>query len=162
MFRTNLRLGYAAELVDTANTSYSSRRPPRFELLKTGGYAWFVQRLPDGISVATAYQPELLALDPGMIDPERCQFVCLTPTWWLAQEQRVLWQHHDQCAAILAHARALEFLRDPDRHPMRTARPSPPTTSSSWFLRRRGSQPILKSARPVRSSRIWPLPSSST
>ena len=117
MFRTNLRLGYAAELVDPANTSYSSRRPPRFELLKTGGYAWFVQRLPDGISVATVYQPELLALDPGMIDPERCQFVCLTPTWWLAQEQRGLWQHHDRCAAILAHARALEFLRDPDTPP---------------------------------------------
>lgn len=79
-FTANLRLGRAAEIPEGA--SYSRRKSPSVELLKSAGYAFSTQRFAEG-SVVTAYLPDLVRLDPGMVDPSGIRFVMLPPRSWV-------------------------------------------------------------------------------
>lgn len=100
-FVANLRQGRPAQVG-------AGRHPPRIELLRSAGYAYHWQRGARGV-VVTAYLPGLVALDPGMIDAQRCAFVCLTPRWWVAR-------HGPQAEAV----RFAAFVRQRTRRPLFT------------------------------------------
>jgi hypothetical protein len=78
-FTANLRLGRKATFEE--RSSYSRRRGPYFELLKSANYTVSTQRFKEG-SVVTAYLPELFVLDPGMVDPKGVSFVLLPSKEW--------------------------------------------------------------------------------
>lgn len=73
-FVANLQTGRKAVL--------GTRGKDRLELLKSVGYEYFTQRHPEG-AITTAYLPELLDLDPGMVDPTGARFVCAPRRDWL-------------------------------------------------------------------------------
>lgn len=77
-FVANLRAGRKATLG-------RDRHPKRFELLRSAGYAFALQRHPEGV-LATAYLPELFRLDPGMVDPTGARFVVLPDAGWCREE----------------------------------------------------------------------------
>src|SRR3990167_7260915 len=69
-FAANLQLGRLA-----ATGEHRRRhRQGGYEFLKSAGYRQAVQRHEEG-AVLTVYLPELLNLDPGMVDPEIVRFV---------------------------------------------------------------------------------------
>lgn len=115
-FVTNLQAGRVAAMTRTSASSSARSKPPRIELLRTAGYHWHWQRTAHGV-IATAYLPEPVALDPGMIDPDRCAFVCLTPRWWVDQ-------HGEHAEAV----RFTAYLR------RRTRRPIFPDAAFATFL----------------------------
>lgn len=81
-FVTNLMLGKKAEMVGRFRNETK-----RFELLKSAGYQYIWQRIPekgpdgriDVRAIVTAYLPDLFRMDLGMVDPEGVNF-CLLPT----------------------------------------------------------------------------------
>lgn len=77
-FVANLRAGRKAEI---AGTGYG-RRGDRYEFLRSLGYAFASQRLRDA-TVITAYLPEFVALDPGMVDPAGAKFFLIAERAWL-------------------------------------------------------------------------------
>jgi len=129
----NLQAGRLADMTNPA-AGYTRGTPPRVELLRSGGYQWQWQRSDHGV-VATAYLPDLVALDPGMIDPDRCAFVCLTPRWWVDQ-------HGAQSEAV----RFTAYLR------RRTRRPIFPDAAFAGFL----LEQALQQGIAVRPSRTTP------
>jgi hypothetical protein len=115
-FVMNLKAGRSADMTRTSASSSARSKPERIELLRSGGYHWHWQRTDHG-AVVTAYLPELVVLDPGMIDPDTCAFVCLTPRWWVAR-------HGEQAEAV----RFVAYLR------RRTRRPIFPDAQFARFL----------------------------
>lgn len=71
-FVANLRGGRKAEV----GNGYRSRGKEKVEFLKSVGYQFTWQRMPEG-SVVTVFLPDLFRLDPGMVDPKGIQFVVL-------------------------------------------------------------------------------------
>jgi hypothetical protein len=69
----------------------------RLEILKSAGYETFWQRHPEG-AIATLYLPELLDLDPGMVEPTGARFVCLAGDDWLRSDPV------DDLRAVVSHA----------------------------------------------------------
>lgn len=88
-FLANLRKGRKAEVANGG-------KGDRFELLKSAGYAFALQKHPEGTAI-TAYLPGLFALDPGMVDPTGVRFVVLPSRQWAAA--------HPVDAKAVAHAR---------------------------------------------------------
>lgn len=73
-FLANVRLGRALE----TSSSYRRRGGDAYEFLKSAGHRVALQRFEEGV-LATVWLPEPFALDPGMVDPHKIQFACLTP-----------------------------------------------------------------------------------
>lgn len=111
-FVANLRQGRTADI----ESNHWSRSTDRIEILRSAGYHYHWQRNQAGC-VVTISLPDLLALDPGMIDAARCTFVCLTPTWWQTR-------HGPHAEAV----RFAAFVRN------RTRRPLLPGAAFSAFL----------------------------
>jgi hypothetical protein len=57
----------------------------KIELLKTSGYVVSTQREIEGV-IATAYLPDLVRLDPGMVDPDGARFLMVVPRDWIATQ----------------------------------------------------------------------------
>lgn len=103
-FLANLRMGKRADLgVLGESKGYSRSKPTRFGLLKSAGYQFTTQQLSTGEAVVTAYLPDVLRLDPGMIDPERVSFLALPPQWWVVRQRSQLRGDQVLCAQILRH-----------------------------------------------------------
>jgi len=81
----------------------------RVELLKSAGYRYVWQRISGErpLAVVTAYLPELIKLDPGMIDPAGVGMISLTPSWWAEREAASL--EHNAKVAVLSHMQKLGF-----------------------------------------------------
>lgn len=70
---------FVANLRDGRQATDGSRL--RVELLKTARYEWAWARYPEG-AVATAFLPDFCRADPGMVDPELVEFLCLPGRRW--------------------------------------------------------------------------------
>lgn len=97
-FLANLRGGRVAKVG-------RDRSAKRFELLRSAGYAFAIQRHPEGV-LATAYLPELFRIDPGLVDPAGARFVVLPSSAWCATETTGL-----EVGAAVEHVRALELVK---------------------------------------------------
>lgn len=80
-FTANLRAGRKAEVV---THGYSRRGADRYEFLRSIGYAFASQRVQDS-TIITAYLPEFVALDPGMVDPAGAKFFLIAERAWLTR-----------------------------------------------------------------------------
>ncbi len=113
-FLANFRMGRQAALA-TNESHHSRKKPVRFELLKSAGYSFSSRRIasPDGTTseVVTATLDEVLALDPGMVDPAGCCFLALPPAWWVVEQRARLRADRVRCEQIVTHARALALHR---------------------------------------------------
>jgi hypothetical protein len=113
-FLANFRSGRQAVL-STSEPHYSRKKPVRFELLRSAGYTFSSRRmaLPDGMTseVVTAAMDDLLALDPGMVDPAGCFFLALPPAWWVVEQRARLRADTARCEQIITHAHALSLHR---------------------------------------------------
>ncbi len=104
-FLANLRTGRKATLND------NTKSPTVFELLKSAGYAFSTQRYREGVCI-TAYLPELLRIDLGMVDPEGVCFAILPSVEWVSREVLAL-----DLDGIVAHARRLGLAFEKEKEP---------------------------------------------
>ncbi|MCH8517967.1 MAG: hypothetical protein LAT68_16830, partial [Cyclobacteriaceae bacterium] len=79
MFAVNLLKGKKASVANKHGA------PERFNFLKTAKFQIYTKRVPGG-SVTTIYYPPLFWTDPGMVDPEKIEFVFLPPKAWLGKQ----------------------------------------------------------------------------
>lgn len=121
-FLANLRSGHQAE--QSSGEGYSRRVEAKFEFQRSAKYQYETQRIAQETSngaqythVVTASLPELLMLDPRMVDPDVVQFVCITPRWYHDI-------HGDEGHAV----RFFAYLR------ARTRRPVVPNKAFAQFL----------------------------
>lgn len=103
-FLANLKRGAKALMSDTKNGYVSRNDRTNIECLRSAGYETFWHRMSDGAAVVTLYLPEVFAVDPGMIDPDRCDFLSMPPLWWCEKQSRLL---ADKTAEVIRHAAAL-------------------------------------------------------
>jgi hypothetical protein len=94
-FTANLRTGRVAEIREK-NGHYTNVEG-KIEILKRAGYRWITQKVAgvngangEVTTIMTAYLPEFFSLEPALIDPDICKFMCLTPQWWIERELEVL------------------------------------------------------------------------
>ncbi len=106
----NLRGGRKAEIEGEGSRS----NPPKLELMKSAGYSWSWQRGLDeqGACAVTAWIDGLCTMDPGMVDPAGCSFLCLTPRWWAERETARTQQDEPLAGAILAHWDKLQMIAE--------------------------------------------------
>ena len=81
-FVANLLCGRPAA---SNSKSYRSRNKAGYEFMKSAGYKVIYQRHEAG-SVATIFLPDLVGLDPGMVDPKEIKFVVVPGADYLARE----------------------------------------------------------------------------
>lgn len=102
-FLANLKRGAKALLSDTKQGWVSRNDRTNIECLRSAGYETFWHRHGD-TAIVTLYLPEVFAVDPGMIDPDRCDFLSMPPLWWCEKQSRLL---ADKTAEVIRHAAAL-------------------------------------------------------
>lgn len=76
-FLANVRMG------KKIRSYHSSFRGDQMDLLKSAGFEYITQRMSNGTVAVTAYLPDLFRMNPGMVDPERIQFILLPPLSWV-------------------------------------------------------------------------------
>jgi hypothetical protein len=98
-FMANLRMGRPA----------ASGRHRKFEFIKSVRWRVIHQREPEGV-LATIYHPDLFEPDPGMVDPDRIDFVVMVDQEWASAQVC----DHERARAYMAKVglddRALEYL----------------------------------------------------
>ena len=77
-FVANLQMGRCM-IVD------KGRHGDKIELLRSVGYDFLYQRMEGGVVAVQAYLPELVRLDPGMVDPDSIKFVMAPTLEWLRE-----------------------------------------------------------------------------
>jgi hypothetical protein len=82
-FTANAQTGRRIEVAEKNAGGLSAGK--RIEFLKSAGHHFAPQRLPDGMSVVTAYQPEFFRIDPGMVDPTVIEFIAAPSIPWMEQ-----------------------------------------------------------------------------
>ena len=75
-----LRLGHT---IEWAKDRFNKHKE-RIEILKTAPYEWHVSKTSTG-SLLTIYHAPLCRIDPDLVS-DQVRFVCLPPTWWIAQQ----------------------------------------------------------------------------
>ncbi len=75
-FHANLLTGKRAETVSNNSTK------ERWELVPSAGYAHHSRRIGNSV-VTTYFLPELLRLDPGMVDPVNIRFMAIPAKAWV-------------------------------------------------------------------------------
>ena len=106
-FLANVRKGRKAALRDSESRGWS-RSPNWYEWLKTAGYSYLWQRGRQYHTV-TVFLPGLFQVDPGMIDPERCEFLSMPPLWWVEKQSAVIRENTAVRRQVLDHARRLRL-----------------------------------------------------
>lgn len=124
-FVANLRAGKKA--ADPAERSSSAFKGVEF--LKSADFAFALQREREGV-IATAYLPDLVRLDPGMVDPSGVRFLMVVPEGWRAA------QHIEGVEAMVASCRRLGF-------DMARAEDVPVALLFAAYLDRRTRAPIV-------------------
>lgn len=81
-FMANVLLGRRAEAKD----AYNRKTSDRFELLKSAGYQHHSRKVGGGV-VTSVYLPDLVRLDPGMVDPAGVRFVVIPAKSWVAAQR---------------------------------------------------------------------------
>lgn len=82
-FSANLLTGKKAE----TQTDHGWRqRGTKFEILKSAGYTHHSYKIGGGV-VTTFYLPDLLRLDPGMVDPAGVKFVVIPAAAWVSAQR---------------------------------------------------------------------------
>lgn len=66
----------------TACRAKSNKPEDRFEIVKSAGFMHHSRKVGDGVAT-TFYYPELLRIDPGMVDPEAIRFVVIPARAWV-------------------------------------------------------------------------------
>lgn len=84
-FVANLLCGRPAVAKNDSYRDYRRSSGAGYEFMKSATYKTLWQRFEEG-AVATVYLPELLALDPGMVDPKGIKFVALPGAAYLENE----------------------------------------------------------------------------
>ena len=120
-FIYNLKAGRKASVHDDLNNRYD-RGSDWVETLKTGNYETLWQR-GQNAHICTMLMPDLFALDPGMIDPERCAFASVAPEWWARKQDEKLLANRELCGRILAHADRLGLTSDRRSRPIPIPQP---------------------------------------
>lgn len=137
-FVANLRGGRKA----VESSSYRSRGDRRFELLRSAGYAFAWQRFPEG-AVVTAYLPDLIRLDPGMVNPAGAKFLLLPAKEWVGAELARI-----DVDGLVAHADAVGLIGGRWGVSAEEARDFAPLASLFVaYLDRRVRAPIVADAR---------------
>lgn len=113
-FIYNMKSGRKAALTNDINTSSFDRDANWVETLKTGGYETIWQRGQES-HICTMLMPELFAIDPGMIEPERCAFASVAPNWWADAQMKVIAADHNLCGRIFRHAKAIGLMGDSNK-----------------------------------------------
>lgn len=145
----NLQSGKRAYAEDVKERGlWNSRRNHQwFEILKSAGYVYHWQR--GETSTVTIYQHRMFLADPGLIDPEQCQFVVLTPQWWSTQQHRKLLDSQEDVEWVMNHARRLELtetnnvLDAPPFTPAELLATVPQAVRFAHFLDKRTRRPLL-------------------
>lgn len=78
-FSANLQTGRKAKIPKGTHGRLSDGTV--FECLRSAGYAFATQRF-SGLSVVTVYLPEFFDRNPGMVDPEKIQFLAAPSVEW--------------------------------------------------------------------------------
>jgi hypothetical protein len=81
-FVANIQSGKKARVLNPPN----NRKEMKVELLKSAGYKFGWQRESEGVLV-TAYLPDLVAIDPGMVDPKGVDFLILPSKAWVEAQE---------------------------------------------------------------------------
>jgi hypothetical protein len=119
-----------------------ARGGKRFELLRSAGYAFAWQRFPEG-AVVTAYLPDLIRLDPGMVDPTGARFLLLPSAAWVDAERA-----HVDVDGLVAHVERLGLVDCHGRLNADLASAIAPLASLFIaYLDRRVRAPIMPDAR---------------
>jgi hypothetical protein len=143
----NLQGGRKAFREGMTGRGWSSGARTWFEIMKSAGFTYAWQR--GETAAVTISQPALFQADPGLIDPERCQFVVLTPNWWWQREYGRLLADQEAVNAVLAHARALDLtetnnvLDTPPFTPDEILQMVPQAVRFAHVLDKRTRRPIL-------------------
>lgn len=82
-FNANLLTGKKAEI--SSDHGYR-QRGEKFEILKSAGYMHHSCKIGGGM-VTTFYLPDLLRLDPGMVDPAGVKFVVIPALAWVSAQR---------------------------------------------------------------------------
>ena len=107
-FVANLLCGRVAVPLSSANRSYRRNRTAEsgYEFMRSAGYKVIYQRHEEG-SIATIFLPELLDLDPGMVDPKGIKFVVIPGADYLADEAKKM-----PVQDVVDYARALPLVKE--------------------------------------------------
>ena len=104
-FVANLLCGRPA--VPTDNRSYRRRGyDSGYEFMRSVGYKVLWQRHEEG-TLATVYLPDLVALDPGMVDPKGIKFVVVPGANYLADEAKKM-----SVDKIVSYVRGLPLVKE--------------------------------------------------
>lgn len=146
-FLANLKSGRKAILdID----SYG-RGKEKIHCLKSTSYETTMTAIGSD-AVATMLLPEVFAVEPGMIDPDVCQFLSVPPQWWVDEQLAALTQDREMVSSILSHAAALGLMSDGQQRPIPIPRPQtdeeilslvPLATHFALCLDRRTRLPII-------------------
>ena len=126
---------------------YMSGARTWFEIMKSARYTYSWQR--GDVATVTIYQHDLFVADPGMIDPEQCQFIVTTPQWWQEQDYARLLANQELVERVLGHASQLELgdvenvLGTPAFSPDRILRMVPEAVRFAHYLDKRTRRPLL-------------------
>lgn len=96
-FSANLQMG---RRITFARRGGYSRKEDRMEFLKSSGFRSIWQREEEG-SIVTVFLPELIEIDPGMVDPMGIKFVLLPSHDWHAAQ-------HLDIQPMIKHAERLQ------------------------------------------------------
>lgn len=83
-FMANLMTGKVA-IVDNRDRAYDALRGNKYEILRSAGYAHHTVKLGGG-AVTTLYLPDLVCIDPGMVDPDYIRFIVIPAMAWVTAQ----------------------------------------------------------------------------
>jgi hypothetical protein len=103
-FVANLVTGRPATPTDS--THYHRRAEAGYEFMRSAGYKVTYQKHEEG-TAATLFLPDLLALDPGMVDPKGIKFVIVAGKEYLETEAKKM-----PVKAIVDYVRRLPLVKE--------------------------------------------------
>lgn len=110
-FLANLKRGAKALITD--GDRYMSRNDrTNIECIRSASYESFWHRMDNSV-VVTLYIAEAFAVDPGMIDPARCDFLSMPTKWWCEKQLRLI--APSVVDGVVAHAAALGLMEKESR-----------------------------------------------
>ena len=83
-FMANLRLG--RQIIQPSDSNYGRNKGEKMEFLRSADYQQLWQRMPEG-STVTVTLPDLVRMDPGMVDPEIVRFVMVASEEYLSSQK---------------------------------------------------------------------------